>query len=81
MAKVDLKSANRSVSISEQSQQVTGFKWGFPDGKEYTLYDCKLPFGAKLAPNIFHRLSQAVGRRTFRLRIFRTMDISAKFMN
>jgi hypothetical protein len=62
MAKVDLKSANQSVSISEQSQQVTGFKCFFPDGKEHTLYDCKLPFRAKLAPNIFHGLSQAVRR-------------------
>ena len=60
MAKVDLKSAYRSVRISEHSQQVTGFKWVFPDGKEHTLYDCKLPFGAKLAPNIFHRLSQSI---------------------
>jgi hypothetical protein len=49
MAKVDLKSTYRSVRISEHSQQVTGFKWVFPDGKEHTLYDCKLPFGAKLA--------------------------------
>ena len=62
MAKVDLKSAYRSVRISKRSQQVTGFKWIFPDGKEYVLYDKKLPFGAKLAPNIFHRLSQAIKR-------------------
>ena len=62
MAKVDLKSAYRSVRISSHSQQVTGFKWIFPDGKEYVLCDRKLPFGAKLAPNIFHRLSQAIKR-------------------
>ncbi|CAC5365146.1 unnamed protein product [Mytilus coruscus] len=62
LAKVDLKSAYRSVRISKQSQQVTGFKWVFPNGIEHTLYDCKLPFGAKLAPSIFHRLSQAVKR-------------------
>ncbi|CAC5397551.1 unnamed protein product [Mytilus coruscus] len=62
MSKVDLKSAYRSVKISEASQKVTGFRWIFPNGKEYTLFDRKLPFGSKLAPSIFHRLSQAVRR-------------------
>ncbi|CAC5389298.1 unnamed protein product [Mytilus coruscus] len=32
MAKVDLKSAYRSVRISKASQQVTGFRWTFPNG-------------------------------------------------
>lgn len=62
MAKVDLKTAYRSVNLSSQSQEVTGLKWTFPDGTEYTFYDTKLPFGSKLAPHIFHRLSQAVRR-------------------
>ncbi|CAC5389760.1 unnamed protein product [Mytilus coruscus] len=62
MAKVDLKAAYRSVRISKQSQKVTGLKWAFPDGHEYTFIDKKLPFGSKLAPGIFHRLSQAVRR-------------------
>ncbi|CAC5396064.1 unnamed protein product [Mytilus coruscus] len=62
MAKVDLKSAYRSVGISKASQQVTGFRWTFPNGKEFTFFDRKLPFGSKLAPGIFHRLSQAVRR-------------------
>ena len=62
MAKVDLKSAYRSVRLSSKSQQVTGFKWTFPDGREHVLLDKKLPFGSKLAPGIFHRLSQAVRR-------------------
>jgi hypothetical protein len=62
MSKVDLKSAYRSVRISATSQEVTGFQWTFPDGREYTFIDKKLPFGSKLAPGIFHRLSQAVRR-------------------
>ncbi|CAC5425548.1 unnamed protein product [Mytilus coruscus] len=62
MSKVDLKAAYRSVKISEASQKVAGFRRIFPNGKEYTLFDRKLPFGSKLAPNIFHRLSQAVRR-------------------
>ncbi|CAC5380816.1 unnamed protein product [Mytilus coruscus] len=64
MDKVDLKTAYRSVNLSSQSQEVTGLKWTFPDGTEYTFHDTKLPFGSKLAPHIhvFHRLSQAVRR-------------------
>jgi hypothetical protein len=61
MAKVDLQSAYRSVKISAHSQQVTGLRWLFPDGVR-TFYDRKLPFGSKVAPSIFHRLSQAVRR-------------------
>ncbi|CAC5402088.1 unnamed protein product [Mytilus coruscus] len=62
MAKVDLKSAYRSVGISCCSQQVTGLQWTFPDGQTHTFIDKKLPFGSKLAPGIFHRLSQAIRR-------------------
>ncbi|CAC5365434.1 unnamed protein product [Mytilus coruscus] len=62
MAKVDLKAAYRSVRISKQTQKVTGLKWAFPDGHEYTFIDKKLPFWSKLAPGIFHSLSQAVRR-------------------
>ena len=61
MAKVDLKSAYRSVSISDHSKQVTGLKW-VVNGHEKYFVDTKLPFGAKLAPGIFHKLSQAVCR-------------------
>lgn len=61
MAKVDLKSAYRSVPISKQSQRVTGLKW-FINNQVTYLYDTKLPFGSKEAPGIFHRLSQAVRR-------------------
>lgn len=60
-AKVDLKSAYRSVSIGKHSQTVTGFKWNI-QGENVTLRDTKLPFGAKLAPGIFHRITQAVKR-------------------
>ncbi|MES9970252.1 MAG: reverse transcriptase domain-containing protein [Candidatus Thiodiazotropha sp.] len=61
MAKVDLKSAYRSVPISQHSQRVTGLKWQF--GKRTVfLKDTKLCFGSRLAPGIFHRLTQAVKR-------------------
>lgn len=70
MAKVDLKSAYRSVCISSHSQLVTGLKWNL-DGVDKYFVDTKLPFGSKMAPGIFHRLSQAVkrimGRRGFKI--------------
>ena len=61
MAKCDLKSAYRSVRISEHSQRVTGFKWQFGSQIVY-IKNKRLPFGSKVAPGIFHRLTQAVKR-------------------
>ena len=60
-AKVDLKSAYRSVGISKASQEVTGLHWKFK-GQSVYLRDTKLPFSAKLSVGIFHRLTQAVKR-------------------
>ncbi len=62
MAKVDIKSAYRHIPIHPNSQRVTGFRWTFEDGTTRFLYDAKLPFGARAAPSIFHRISQAVKR-------------------
>ena len=58
-AKVDLWKAYRSVPISPDSQQVTGLSWDFK-GKKFYLRDTKLPFGARLSPGIFHRLTQTI---------------------
>ena len=63
MAKIDLESAYRSVPIHEDDYQSTGLKWWFKgDSAPTYLYDTRLPFGAKRAPGIFHRLTQAVRR-------------------
>ena len=59
--KIDLRSAYRSVKISSKSQHATGFKWNF-GGQDLYLKDTRLPFGGKLSPGIFHRLTQAVKR-------------------
>ena len=61
MAKVDLKQAYRSVLISEHSQQVTGLKLQFGNSTVY-LQDTRLCFAAKLAPDIFHQLTQGIKR-------------------
>ena len=61
MAKVDLKSAYRSVAISKQSQKVTGLRWQF-GSQTVLLRDTRLRLGSRLAPSIFHCLTQAVKR-------------------
>ena len=60
-AKVDLRSAYRSVGLSKRSQAVTGLSWNI-DGKTVFMKDTRLPFGARLSVGIFHRLTQAVKR-------------------
>ena len=65
MAKVDLKSAYRSVNIDKNSQRFTGLKFAL-DGRVIYMHDTKLPFGSRLAPGIFHRLTQAVKRMMMR---------------
>ncbi len=63
LAKVDLGSAYRSVSIHPSCHQATGLKWTFT-GHDHPTYmiDSKLPFGSSKAPHIFHRISQSVRR-------------------
>ena len=65
--KVDLCFAYRSIRINAASQRVTGFKWNC--NKEIYLKGTKLPFGAKLSPAIFHRLTHA-GKRMMARRGF-----------
>ena len=62
-AKVDLKSAYRYVKINKEDFDYTGLKWKFAGHQEYTyMYDTRLPFGSRLAPSIFHRITQSVKR-------------------
>ena len=68
MAKVDLKSAYRSVPIHPSNYQAMGLKWKFQNSNSYTyLYDTRLPFGSKKAPGIFHRLTQSVKRMMIKM--------------
>ena len=60
-AKVDLRSAYRSVGLSKLSQEVTGLSWEI-NGETVFLKDTRLPFGARRSVGIFHRLTQAVKR-------------------
>ena len=63
MAKVDLKSAYRSVRTNPSSWAWTGLQWTFSgDNTPTFMCDTRLPFGARRAPGIFHRITQAVRR-------------------
>ena len=63
LAKVDLKSAYRSVPIHPSDYSLTGLKWKFSnDDTETILFDSRLPFGARSSCSIFHRLTQSVRR-------------------
>ena len=67
MAKIDLKSAYRSVGVHPSCFPGTGLKWKFKgDTHDTYIIDKCLPFGAKLSPGIFHRLTQAVRRMMLR---------------
>ena len=61
MAKVDLKSAYRSVPIHPDDYSATGLCWQFEGQPNFTyLFDSRVPFGSRCGPSIFHRLSQVV---------------------
>ena len=63
LAKVDLKSAYRSVKTHPSSWPWATLYWEFENETEPTfLQDTRLPFGARRSPAIFHRITQAVRR-------------------
>ncbi len=61
IAKIDLKSAYRSVSIHDHCLPATGLKWKFSGNSKPTyMFDCRLPFGAKRSCEIFLRISNSI---------------------
>ena len=64
MAKIDLKSAYRSIPIHPSNCAGTGLKWKFKGNEvKFTYFvDTRLPFGGKRSPEIFNCLTQAVRR-------------------
>ena len=54
MAKIDLKSAYRSVKLHPSCYQATGLKWTFKGHSESTyMIDTRFPFGSKVAKGWF----------------------------
>ena len=66
MAVVDIKSAYRSVAIHPSSYDAAGIQW-IINGVPRYIVDTHMMFGARPAPTIFHRLSQACKRIMFRM--------------
>jgi hypothetical protein len=63
LAKVDLKSAYRSVPIHPDSFNYTGLQWNFSGSASTTyLYDCRLPFGASRSCRVFQAITSAIVR-------------------
>lgn len=62
-AKIDLQNAYRTVKTKATHWQFTGLKWTFQGDNQPTyMVDTRLPFGARLSVECFHRLSQAIQR-------------------
>ena len=62
LAKVDLRSAYRSVPLHPDCFNATGLQWSFtPDVTTY-MVDTRLPFGASLSCAIFQRITNSVTR-------------------
>jgi len=59
MAKVDVKSAFRTVGVHPTHWTLLGFKTGRASGAQYYV-DTRFPFGLKNSPEIFCRISTAV---------------------
>lgn len=63
LAKLDLKSAYRSVHIHDSCFHLTGLQWLFKNRAVTTyLKDVRLPFGASKSCHIFQRLSDSITR-------------------
>ena len=63
MAKIDLLNAYRSVKIHPSNYTFTGLQWKFQgDETPSFIVDKRLPFGARLSPEIFTELGNAIIR-------------------
>ena len=60
MAKVDVKSAFRTIGVHPSHWTLLGFKTGSPGGHQQYYVDTRFPFGLKNSPEIFCRISAAV---------------------
>ena len=63
LAKIDLESAYRSISLHDSCFQLTGLKWRFNNNRKDTfLFDSRLPFGAARSCKIFQALTDSIVR-------------------
>ena len=63
LAKVDLKSPDRSVKFHPSNRRITALHWTFEGDSHPTfMIDTRLPFSSRKAPAFLNRLTQAVQR-------------------
>lgn len=62
MSVIDIKSAYRSVAIHPSNRTFFGLTWNFGDGHVY-IQDNFMCFGARAAPFVFTRITDAISRR------------------
>jgi hypothetical protein len=63
MAKIDLRSAYRSIPTHPACYEYMGLAWNFEgDSSPTFLIDTRLPFGASRAPGTFQRISNCITR-------------------
>ena len=60
MAKVDVKSAFRTVGIHPKHWGLIAYQWRHRDGRTRYYIETRFPFGLTTAPETFCRLTQAV---------------------
>ena len=78
LAKLDLKAAYRSVGIHPDDYCLTGLKWKFSGSSHMTyMVDTRLPFGCRLSPLHFHKLSQSVKAIMYRHRTSMAVHVVA----
>ena len=81
MCKLDLRSAYRVVNLHPSNHAITGLKWRFQgEAADTLLYDTRLPFGARLSPAIFNRITQSVCRYMHRAGFTRTFVYIGDFL-
>ncbi len=74
LAKVDLRAAYRTIPVHPDCFKFLSLKWRFAgEAADTLLFDSKLCFGAKLAPAVFNRITQAVRRMLLRRGIICTV--------
>ena len=71
-AKLDLKSAYRSMPVHPDNYKATGLAWRFEgDDSDTFLFDARLPFGLACGPSPLSRSSDTIGRIMHKKRVHR----------
>lgn len=75
LAKVDLKTAYRSIPVHKSCYDLTGLSWKFGyDTEDTFMFDSRIPFGAALGCKVFQSVADSIcrmmARRNFKVRAY-----------